>query len=152
MEHSMNSFSAVLSKLISDPYEGPFEGEDYFIDVNGTIQVPVDNVKLSALVMRQVNISGKFDKKLVKIGQSGDNIILGFDTLVDQPAVYTGKIGFRGDVTAEIKKDEEGKFCIYLDKKRSSRLFKKLSGAKLFLKRLDSDLQQIPVETEQEDD
>jgi len=148
----MTSFSAVLSKLISDPFEGPFEGEDYFIDDDGTIQVPVDNVKLSALITRRVNISGKFDKKLVKLGQSGDTIILGFDTLVDQPAVYTGKIGFRGDVTAEIKKDESGKFCIYLDKKRSSRLFKKLSSAKVFLKRLDNELQEIPVESEQEED
>lgn len=148
----MTSFSAVLSKLISDPYQGPFEGEDYFIDVDGSIQVPVDNVKLAALVMRRVNISGKFDKKLVKVGQSGDNVILGFDTLSEQPAVYTGKIGFHGDVAVEIKKDEAGKFCIYLDKKRSSRLFKKLSSAKTFLKRLDNELQAIPVELEQEDD
>ena len=148
----MPNFSAVLSKLISDPYQGPFEGEDYFIDVDGTIQVPIDNVKLAAIVMRRVNTSGKFDKKLVKIGQSGDNVVLGFDTLVEQPAVYTVKIGFKGDVLAEIKEDSAGKFCIYLDKKRSSRLFKKLSSAKVFLKRLDKDLQQIPVEPEYQED
>ena len=148
----MTSFSAVLRKLISDPYEGPFEGEDYFIDVDGSIQVPVDNVKLAAVVMRRVNISGKFDKKLVKIGQSGDNVILGFDNLSEEPAVFTTKIGFGKDVLAEVKKDDADKFCVYLDKKRSSKLFKKLSSAKLYLKRLDLDLKEIPVEPEVEDD
>lgn len=148
----MTDLSQVLNDLISDPYQGPFEGEDYFIDVDGTIQVPANNAKLIGLVLRRINLSNTFDEKLVKIGQTGDHVILGFDTLADQPAVYVAKIGFKGDVAAEIKKDSAGKFCIYLDNKRTSRLFKKLSSAKLYLKRLDSDLQSIPVESEPEED
>ena len=41
----------------------------------------------------------------------------------------------------EVKKTETGKFCVYLDKKRSARLFSKLTSAKSFLKKLDKELQ-----------
>jgi hypothetical protein len=54
--------------------------------------------------------------------------------------VYTAKIGFKGDVLAEVKKDESGKFCIYINKKRQARLFSKLSSTKQTIKLLDKEL------------
>jgi len=145
-------FSEQLTEIISDPIDGPFEGEDYWIDENGIIQVPIDNIKLAAIVMRKVNATGLFDKKLVKIGQGGDSVLLGFDTLADQTPVYTVEIGYKKDTLAEIKKDTSGKFVLYLNRQRSARLFKKLTSAKLFLKKLNKDLLQDPVEPESFDD
>ena len=146
------TFGEQLLEIISDPYEGPFEGEDYFIDVDGVIHVPVDNIKLAALVMRKVNATGMFEQKLVKIGQGGDSVLLGFDTLVDADPVYVVRVGYKKDTLAEVKKDTGGKFALYLNKQRTARLFKKLTSVKLFLKKLDKELTQDPIEPEVFDD
>lgn len=136
----MTNFSEQLTSIITNPIEGPFEGEDYYIDTDGVVQVPVDNIKLAAIIMRKVNNSGMFDKKLVRIGQGGDNVWLGFDTLLEADPVYTQRIGLNKDVLAEVKKDTAGKFCLYLNGQRSTRLFRKLVTVKTFLKALDSEL------------
>lgn len=130
-------------ELISDPFNGPFEGEDYCIDDSGVIQISDNNVKTAALIMRKANQSGLFKENLVKIGHTGDNILLGFDTLIDAESVFKVNIGYKRDTVAEIKQDQSGKFCIYLDKKRSAKLFDKLANAKTFIKRLDKDLQSV---------
>lgn len=135
-----------LLDVISDPFDGPEEGVDFWVDEEGYIQV--QDVRTAALIMRKANFSEMFDNKLVKVGQRGDNILLGFDTLLDAPPVYVAKIGFKGDTLAEVKKDDAGKFCLYLNKKRATRIFKKLSIAKTFLKKLDKELQDAPVEPE----
>jgi len=131
----------VLTDLISDPYDGPYEGEDYFIDSDGHIQVPTNNTKLAALIMRKVNQSQKFDKRLVKLNQGGGTIVLGFDTLIDAEPVYTTNIGVDSTLV-EVKKDSNDKFCIYINQQRDSILFKKLKTAKTYIKQLDNKLRE----------
>jgi len=142
----------LLNEIISDPIVGPYEGEDYWIDEDGTIQISDNNVVLAATIMRKANNSGKFDVKLVKVGHRGDSIILGFDTLLDTASVYTANIGYKSDTLAEVKRTQDDKFCLYLNKKRATRIFKKLAAAKTFLKKLDQELQQDGVVPEAHDD
>ena len=138
----------LLNEIIADPINGPYEGEDYWIDADGTIQVAENNVVLAATILRKANNSGAFDSKLVKVGHRGDSIILGFDTLLDVDPVYVANIGFKRDTLAEVKKDQAGKFCLYINKKRSTRLYNKLATVKTYLKKLDKELQQEAVEPE----
>lgn len=130
-----------LLDIISDPFNGPFEGEDFCIDEQGYIQVYGSDPKIAAMIMRKANTSGMFNIKLVKIGQRGDTILLGFDNVSTTEPVFKNQIGYQQGVLAEVKVGEDGKFCVYLDKKRSARTFNKLASAKTFVKRLDKDLQ-----------
>jgi len=139
-----------LLDLISDPFNGFEEGVDFWVDEQGYIQV--QDPRTAALIMRKANISAVFDDKLVKVGQKGDSILLGFDTLLQSDPVYNVHIGFKRDTLAEVKKDESGMFCLYLNKKRATRMFKKLTSAKTYLKRLDRELQQEAIEPENFDD
>lgn len=132
-----------LLDIISDPILGPFEGEDFCIDEQGYIQVYDHNPKIAAMIMRKANTSGLFPVNLVKVAHKGDAIILGFDTLAESESVYVSQIGYQKSVLAEVKSDASGKFCVYLDGKRSARMFGKLSSAKTFIKRLDKDLQTV---------
>lgn len=129
-----------LLEVISDPYSGREEGVDFWVDEDGYIHV--ENVRTAALIMRVANMSGEFTQNLVKVGQKGDCILLGFDTLLDAKAVFTDKIGVNKDILAEVKRDENDKFCVYLNRKRSARMFTKLASAKRFVKSLDKDLQE----------
>ena len=142
----MTQTAELLNEIIGDPINGPYEGEDYWIDEDGTIQVADNNIVLAATILRKTNNSAMFDVKLVKLGQQGDSIILGFDTLGDAEPVYSVNIGHKRDTIAEVKKDLAGKFCLYLNKKRATRLFNKLSSAKTFLKKLDKDLRNEAIE------
>lgn len=131
-----------LSDVISCPINGPFEGEEYWIDhSNDTIQIADNNVRLAATIMRKVNSLDLFETKLVKIGQAGDNILLGLDTLTDTKPIYTARIGFQRDTLIEVKKDKAGKLCLYVNQKRHARMFNKMVSAKEFIKTLDSELQ-----------
>ena len=129
-----------LLEVISDPYSGREEGVDFWVDEDGYIQT--QDVRTAALIMRTANTSGEFTENLVKVGQKGDSILLGFDTLLDAKAVFTDKIGVNKDIIAEVKRDENDKFCVYLNRKRSARMFNKLASAKRFVKSLDKDLQE----------
>ena len=40
----MTQVAELLNEIIGDPIVGPFEGEDYWIDDDGTIQVAENNV------------------------------------------------------------------------------------------------------------
>ena len=135
-----------LLEVISDPYEGREEGVDFWVDENGYIQTM--DVRTAALIMRTANNSGVFEQNLVRVSQKGDSILLGFDDLANSEPVYTANIGYKRDTLAEVKKDSMGKFCLYLNKKRSARLYNKLSTVKSFLKKLDKELQQEAVEPE----
>lgn len=148
----MQKLADKLNNIIADPFNGPFEGEDYWIDDNGVIQVAENNVRLAAIIMRKTNLSGEFDKKLVKIGAQGDSILLGFDSLTDALPVYSAKIGFKGDMFAEVKKDESGKFCLYINGKRGNKMFAKLSAVKSAIKKLDREMQSAGQEPEDLDD
>jgi len=148
----MSKFSDQLTNIITDPIDGPFEGEDFWIDDNGMIQVAENNVRLAAIIMRKANSSGKFDQRLVKIGIQGDSILLGFDTLADSQSIYTAKIGFKGDMLAEVKEDSSGKFCLYINGKRGTKMYAKLSAAKSTLKKLDREMKSAGVEPEDLDD
>ena len=148
----MTQVAELLNDIIGDPINGPYEGEDYWIDEDGTIQIAENNAILAGTILRKANNSGQFDVKLVKIGQRGDSIILGFDTLLDADPVYKTNIGFMRDTLAEIKKDTAGKFCLYLNKKRATRMFTKLTAAKTFLKKLDRELQNEGTEPEAVDE
>ena len=148
----MTHVAEVLNEIISDPILGPYEGEDYWIDEDGTIQIADNNVVLAATIMRKTNNSGQFTIKLVKIGHRGDSIILGFDTLLDAEPVYATDIGYMRDTHAEVKKDTAGKFCLYINKKRATRMFSKLAAAKTYLKKLDKELQNEATEPEAVDD
>ena len=130
-----------LLDIISDPILGPFEGEDFCIDEQGYIQVYDNDPKVAAMIMRKANTSGLFDVNLVKVAHKGDTIILGFDNVSRTEPVFANQIGYQKTVLAEVKVSEDGKFCIYLDKRRSARTFNKLASAKTFVKRLDKDLQ-----------
>jgi len=132
-----------LLDIISDPILGPFEGEDFCIDEQGYIQVYDHNPKVAAMIMRKANTSGLFPVNLVKVAHKGDSIILGFDTVSSTEPVFVNQIGYQKGVLAEVKVGADGKFCIYLDKKRSARIFGKLASAKTFIKRLDKDLQTV---------
>lgn len=129
-----------LLEVISDPYEGREEGVDFWVDEDGYIQA--QDVRTAALIMRQANTSGVFEQNLVKVGQKGDSILLGFDTLLHAEPVFKTKIGMKKDILAEVKRDENDKFCVYLNRKRSARMFNKLTSAKRFIKSLDKDLQE----------
>jgi len=144
----MTPVAELLNEIISDPILGPYEGEDYWIDEDGTIQIAENNAILAGTILRKTNNSGQFEVKLVKIGQRGDSIILGFDTLLDAEPMYVADIGYMRDTLAEVKKDLAGKFCLYINKKRATRMFTKLSAAKSFLKKLDKELQNQAVEPE----
>ena len=148
----MPKLAEKLNDIIADPFNGPFEGEDYWIDDNGVIQVAENNVRLAAIIMRKANLSGEFDKKLVKIGAQGDSILLGFDSLIDTPPVYSAKIGFKGDMFAEVRKDESGKFCLYVNGKRGTKMYAKLSAVKSAIKKLDKEMQFVGQEPEYLDD
>jgi hypothetical protein len=132
-----------LIDLITDPISGPFEGEDFCVDEQGYIQVYNNDPKIAAMIMRKANISGVFPVNLVKIAHKGDSIVLGFDTVAGTEPVFSNQIGYQKDVLAEVKVAADGKFCIYLDKKRSAKVFAKLASAKTFIKRLDRDLQSV---------
>lgn len=128
-----------LLAVITDPYDGREEGVDFWVDEQGYIQT--HDVRTAARLMRTANTSGEFTQNLVKVAQKGDSIILGFDTVSESESVFSNQIGYQKGVLAEIKEDADGKFCVYLDKKRSARMFTKLASAKTFVKRLDKDLQ-----------
>ena len=130
-----------LLEVISDPYNGREEGVDFWVDEEGYIQA--QDVRTAALLMREANTSGVFKQNLVKVGQKGDSILLGFDNLLDADAVYKTKIGSNNDILAEVKRDDNDKFCVYLNRKRSARMFTKLTSAKRFIKSLDKDLQSV---------
>jgi len=132
-----------LLDIISDPITGPFEGEDFCVDEQGYIQVYDNNPKIAAMIMRKANLSGLFPVNLVKVAHKGDSIILGFDNVSNTEPVFANQIGYQRGVLAEVKVGDDGKFCIYLDKRRSARTFAKLAGAKTFIKRLDKDLQSV---------
>ena len=129
-----------LLDVISDPYNGREEGVDFWVDEEGYIQV--QDIRTAALLMREANTSGLFDQSLVKVGQKGDSILLGFDILSDIPPVYTAKIGYLKAVTAEVKTDGKN-FSVYLDGKRLTRAFNKLASTKTYIKRLDKELQTV---------
>lgn len=148
----MQKLAEQLNQIIADPFDGPFEGEDYWIDDNGVIQVAENNVRLAAIIMRKANLSGEFDKKLVKIGAQGDSILLGFDTLTDTDPVHVAKIGFKGDMLAEVREDETGKFCLYLNGKRGTKMFAKLSAVKSALRKLDKEMKSAGEEPADLDD
>lgn len=130
-----------LLAVITDPYDGREEGVDFWIDEDGYIQT--HDVRTAALIMRVANTSGEFTQNLVRVAQKGDSILLGFDTISEAEPVFTSQIGYQKSVLAEIKADTGGKFCVYLDGKRSARMFGKLASAKTFVKRLDKDLQTV---------
>ena len=148
----MQKLAEKLNDIIADPFNGPFEGEDYWIDASGVIQVAENNVRLAAIIMRKANLSGEFDKKLVKIGAQGDSILLGFDTLTDTAPVYSAKIGYKGDMLAEVRADESGKFCLYVNGKRGTKMYAKLSVVKSAIKKLDKEMQFVGQEPEDLDD
>lgn len=135
----MNDIQAVVD-LVNDPINGPFEGEDFSVDDDGNIQVSDNNVHLAATIMRKANNSGLFETRVVKLGQKGDSILIGFDTLGEATAVYTVKIGWQGSVLAEVKKDMNGKCCVYFNNKRVTRMFNKLTTAKNFIKEQNKEL------------
>lgn len=136
----MSALVHTLNALIEDPFDGPFEGEDFIITPQGDVEVTNADARLAAIIMRKVNTSGAFAQRLVKTGQRGDVIILGFDTLIDAAPVYTTKIGVDRKIIAEVKKTPEGKYCVYLNKERQARTFNKQVSAKTYLKTLNAQL------------
>jgi len=141
----MSMISDVVD-LINDPYNGPEEGVDFWVDEQGLMQV--SDTRTAGLILRTVNTSGNFTSQLVKIGQSGDSVLLGFDELLNIDPVYAARIGYKRDTQVEVKSDTNDKFFIYVNKKRLARTFKKLAQAKRYIKQLDKDLQQEATEPE----
>lgn len=128
--------------IISDPFDGPYYGEDYCFDDSGYIQI--SNAKLAALILRKINQSNQFDKKLVRIGKAGDVVLLGFDTLEQIQPVHNAMVG-PDEVPVEVKEDQ-GTFYIYVNGRRSIRTFVKMSAVKKYIKKLDQELTQAELE------
>lgn len=121
--------------------DGLYEGDEYFIDEELLIHVPDNNMKASSQIIREINSSGMFEQKLVRITKKGDSIILGFDSIAESESVYTTYIGPEAEVEIEVKKDPSGsKFYIYNNGKRSSKTFDKLTKAKRYITALDKQL------------
>jgi len=137
------NYTGHMANIISDPFDGPFEGEDFCIDDQGYIQVTNNNVKLAALILRKVNTSNIFPKKLIKIGSSGDSILLGFDDLSESNSVHTDNIGPNNETKIQVRKDDSGKFFVYVNDRRSARPLKSMTSVKKFIKNLDQELNQI---------
>lgn len=131
-----------LMRIIEDPINGPFEGEDFWIEEDGIIQVPDNNIKMSSTIVRKVNQSNKFKQRLVNLGKKGDCIQLGFDELVDQKPIFESKIGHKDFTGVAVRQDSNGQCYIYIDGKRLNKVFKRLSQAKNHINRLDKVLKQ----------
>jgi hypothetical protein len=148
----MQNLGEKLNKMIADPFEGPYEGEDFWVDDLGVIQVAENNVRLAGTILRKVNLSGKFDKKLVRIGTKGDSIMLAFDSLGSTAPVYTAKIGFKGDILTQVRESEQGEFFLYINGKRNAKVFSKMSTIKTAINKLDKEMQAAATEPEDLDD
>lgn len=145
----MNKLQIV--ELISDPYDGPFEGEDFIIDEQGFIEISGNKTKLAALIMRKINLSKMHELPLVVIATRGDCIILGFDQLNHAHIVFSDKVGPNKDVLVNVKSSDDTIFYVYLNERRSSRVFKNLSAAKKFIRAFDKELQQVVIPEESYD-
>lgn len=130
-----------LLDLIQDPFNGPYEGEDFHIEDDGTIHVVENNIRMAAMIMRRINTSDLFSSPLVKVGLRGGAIILDFDSVFHTEPVFVNRIGPGRATLAEVKESAEGKFFVYLDKKRCVKEFKRLSQAKTYITRTDKTLQ-----------
>jgi hypothetical protein len=128
-------------RMIEDPFNGPFEGEDFSLNENGFIEVPVDNVKLAGTICSRINKSSRFTRPIVKFGTKGDCILLGFDYLSDVEPIFTKQIGYRLGTLAEIKQDSKDQYHIYIDGKKQTKTFEKLAVAKAFITKLDKIIQ-----------
>lgn len=127
-----------LNEIVSDPFDGPYEGVDFSVDAEGYIQV--EDPKTAAIIMRKANASGLFSHRLVKLARKGDHVILGFDLVADSDPVHTAQIGYQRAVRAEVKADDQNRFYVYLDGKRLSKIYNKLSAAKGWIKKHDKEL------------
>lgn len=129
-----------IIELVDNPITGPFYGEDFCIDHQGYIQV--NDPKTAGLIIRTVNQSGVFSNKIVKIGTSGDAILLGFDTLQDAEPIFETTVGPEKTLV-QVKKTTEDKLCVYLGGRRSAKLYNTLSTIKKYIKKLDQELHQV---------
>lgn len=134
-----------ISSIISDPVSGPYYGEDYCIDDEGFIQVSDNNVRLAGLIMKKVNDSKIFSQKLVKISTQGDVILLGFDTVAEVEPIYQTQIG-PDKVEVAIKPAASKKFCLYINGRRSSQMFKSTISAKKHIRRLEAEYNRAATE------
>lgn len=137
--HMINRVMEIIETELVDYIDGPFEGEDYWTE-DDFIYVGNKNFVLAANIMRKVNNSGDFNKRLVKIRTAADVITLGFDSLLDAEPVFTVKIGPTKEKTIELKESEEGRIVLYINKERSSATFKTLKASKSYIKKLDKTL------------
>jgi len=138
--------------MIEDPFEGPFEGEDFLIDEEGIIHVTNNNQKLAGIISRKVNQSNKFDMKMVRLGTSGDTIVLGFDPLTDAIPVHTDRIGFKKDVLVDVRQSSPTEFYLYVGKRRKNKVYSTLNRAKTAIKLLDKSLQKMAEQPSYDDD
>lgn len=135
-----------INEIVHDPIEGPEFGFDYIIDEEGKINVSIENIKMSGIIIRKVNKSGIFKNKLIPIGKSGDYIILDFDTVSDTDSVYNTSIGINKNLKAEVKIDNKSQAIVYFNDKRYPKIFKDLTYAKRFIKKMDKEIKRINKE------
>lgn len=136
-----------LHKIISpDPFNYPYEGEDYTIEENGTISVADNNVKLAGMICFKVNNSGKFDYKLTRFGTLGGVIILGFDELADKEPVFADQLGKKKNIPVEIRELDDV-YYIYINGQRNTKPFLKLSTAKAYGTRMAKHLDSLDRES-----
>lgn len=138
--------------MIEDPFEGPFEGEDFLVDDYGYVHVTNNDQKLAGMIARKVNLSNKFDMKMVRLGTSGDTIVLGFDPLTDVTPVHTDRIGFKKDVLVDVRQSSSTEFYIYVGKRRKNKVYSTLNRAKAAIKLLDKSLQKMAEEPSYDED
>jgi len=133
----MQAIIEKLTEIIEDPIDGPYDGEDFWIEADGIIYVSENNIGVASKIIRKVNSSQQFSEKLVRLGKSGDAISIGFDNLADDSPVLTQMIGIDKSICADVRMDNARKFYVYLDGRRLIKAFSKLSQVKQYITRLD---------------
>jgi len=134
-----------LHSVICDPFDGPFEGEDYYIG-DEAVHVDASQAKIVGIILRKVNTSGLFAKKLVQIGRHGDFVALGFDEVGNKEPIYSTRIGPNKEILAEVRSNDSDILYLYLNNYRKLRKFSKLSSAKRYITKLDNALSNIDSE------
>jgi hypothetical protein len=90
-----------------------------------------------------VNLSGQWSQRLVVVARRGDCVIMDFDSLQNSEPVFATDIGPDKAHRAEVKQDSNNRFCVYINGKRMSRQFAKLSAARAFIKKQHQELENL---------
>lgn len=126
----------LLQNLLANSDVG-FEGEDYHFDGDTVV---ANDVRTAGKILRAINTSALFSKQAV-IVKKGEQPVIGFDPLEDAQTIFQDTIGPNDNqADVEVKTDTSGDFYLYINGKRSTRVFKNLAKTKKYITALDHQL------------